>query len=172
MGAVPYSLLVLRTLCRGELGIAWEKAWNWIKVWQGRKQAKETLWVPVVHLGTLVLALKMFLQFSDQLLESGWLLAFCCEFGVIFNFLFCVVFICLPVHCPEGTVCHLFSLLQLCLLYLELLCQLLISCCLKLKLFNLIFKLPHNLLFTYDSDLVTSSSSTAFLWTVVPPFLA
>lgn len=32
-------------------------------------------------------------------------------------------------------------------------------CCLKLKLFNLIFKLPHNLLSTYGSDLVSSSSS-------------
>lgn len=71
-----------------------------------------------------------------------------------------MVLICLPIHCPEGTVYHLFSLLQLCLLYLELLFQLLISCCPKLKkLFSLIFKLPHNPLFTYSSDLVSSSSS-------------
>lgn len=62
MGAVPCSLLVLRRLCRGELGIAWEKAGSWMKgCGRERKRAKETLRVPVVHLGTLVLALKMFL---------------------------------------------------------------------------------------------------------------
>lgn len=31
MGAVPCSLLVMRRLCRGELGIAWEKAGSWMK---------------------------------------------------------------------------------------------------------------------------------------------
>lgn len=31
MGAVPCSLLALRRLCRGELGIAWEEAGSWMK---------------------------------------------------------------------------------------------------------------------------------------------
>lgn len=113
----------------------------------------------MVPLAISVLALKMF-QLSFWNLGACWFLFFVVVTGLVFlKFFFCVVLICPPIHCPEGTVCHLFSLLQLqCLLYLELLFQLLISCCPKLTLFNRIFKLPHNPLSTYVSDLVSSSS--------------
>lgn len=113
----------------------------------------------MVPLVISVLALKMF-QLSFWNLGACWFLFFVVVTGLVFlKFFFCVVLICPPIHCPEGTVCHLFSLLQLqCLLYLELLFQLLISCCPKLTLFNRIFKLPHNPLSTYVSDLVSSSS--------------
>lgn len=124
------------------------------------KWAKETLWAPVVHLGTSVLAPKMFLQFSDQLLESGWLLPFCYACGVIFKFSFVWFQFAFPftvLNVQFATFSHCYSYV-----FSTLNCYFSSStpCCLKLKLFNLIFKLPHNLLSTYGFDLVSSSSSS------------
>lgn len=58
--------------------------------WGGRKWAKGALWAPVIHLGTSILALKMFLQFSAQLSTAGVLVAaglFFCSWVFFFSWL-------------------------------------------------------------------------------------
>lgn len=89
MGAVPCSLLVMRRLCRGELGIAWEKAGSWMKGcgrgWSEQKKLSEQ-WFISEHQSWLQKCSCSF-QISFWSLDDGCL--FVMGVGLFLSFLLC-----------------------------------------------------------------------------------